>query len=190
MYNLAIFASGSGTNARNIAEYFSGHPEIRVALILSNKPDAYVLERARLLNIPTCIFDRRTFYETAEVLEVLKRYEIGLVILAGFLWLIPDYILKAYPSKVINIHPALLPKFGGKGKYGEKVHQAVIAAGEKQTGISIHYVNDFYDEGQIIFQDSFEILPGDTAESIAKRVHELEYRHFPRVIEEVILGRR
>jgi len=189
MHHLAIFASGSGTNAQNIAGYFAGHPDISVSLILSNKPDAYVLERAKQLGIPTHVFDRTTFYESEELLEVLKKYEIGHIILAGFLWLVPDYLLKVYPSKIINIHPALLPKFGGKGMYGEKVHQAVIAAGEKRTGISIHFVNNRYDEGQIILQDSFEILPGDTPESIAKRVHELEYRHFPRIIEEVVLGR-
>lgn len=186
MHKLAIFASGSGTNAQNIAEYFSGHPKIRVSLILSNRPDAYVLERAKKLNIPTYVFDRKTFYETETVLEILRKYEIGHLILAGFLWLIPDYLLRAYPERIINIHPALLPKFGGKGMYGDKVHQAVIAAGEKRTGISIHYVNARYDEGEIIFQESFEILPGDTPESIAKKVHELEYRHFPRVIEEVV----
>lgn len=190
MHNLAIFASGSGTNAQNIAEYFSSRPGIKVSLIVANKPEAYVLERAKWFNIPTYVFDRGTFYETEEVLEVLRKFEIGYIILAGFLWLVPQYLLKEYPSRIINIHPALLPKFGGKGMYGEKVHQAVISAGEKRTGISIHYVNDRYDEGEIIFQDSFAILPGDTPETIAKRVHELEYRHFPRVIEEVVLGRR
>jgi phosphoribosylglycinamide formyltransferase-1 len=190
MHHLAIFASGSGTNARNIAEYFRTDPEIRVALILANKPDAYVLERAKQLGIPAFVFDRKTFYECEAVLEILKKYEIGHIILAGFLWLVPDYLLRAFPSRIINIHPALLPKFGGKGMYGDKVHQAVIAAGEKRTGISIHYVNEHYDEGAIIFQDSFEIVPGDTPESIAKRVHELEYKHFPRVIGEIVLGKR
>ena len=186
MRHLAIFASGSGTNAQNIAEYFKGHADIRVSLILANKPDAYVLERAKNLDIPSIVFNRQEFYESERVLEILKEYRIDYIILAGFLWLVPDYLLKAYPSRIINIHPALLPKFGGKGMYGEKVHQAVIASGEKRTGISIHYVNQHYDEGQVIFQDSFEILPGDTPETIAKRVHELEYRHFPRVIEEVV----
>jgi phosphoribosylglycinamide formyltransferase-1 len=189
MHHLAIFASGSGTNARNIAEYFRSSPEIRVSLILANKPDAYVLERAKLLDIPTYVFDRKTFYESEAVLEILKKYEIGHIVLAGFLWLVPDYLLNHFPSRIINIHPALLPKFGGKGMYGEKVHQAVIAAGEKRTGISIHFLNEHYDEGAIIFQDSFEVLPGDTPESIAAKVHELEYRHFPRVIEEVVLGK-
>jgi len=186
MHHIAIFASGSGTNAQNIAEHFRDHPEIRIALILSNRPDAYVLERAVKLGIPTFVFDRSMFYESKELLETLNRYEIDFIVLAGFLWLVPQYLLKAYPSRMVNIHPALLPKFGGKGMYGDKVHQAVIDSGEKRTGISIHYVNEHYDEGAIIFQDSFEILPGDTPESIAHRVHELEYKHFPRVIEEVV----
>jgi phosphoribosylglycinamide formyltransferase-1 len=190
MHHLAIFASGSGTNARNIAEYFRSSPEIRVSLILANKPDAFVLERAKLLDIPTYVFDRKTFYESEAVLEILKKHEIGHIVLAGFLWLVPDYLLNHYPSRIINIHPALLPKFGGKGMYGEKVHQAVIAAGEKRTGISIHFVNEHYDEGAIIFQDSFEVLPGDTPESIASKVHELEYRYYPRVIEEIVMGKR
>lgn len=186
MHQIAIFASGSGTNAENIAEYFKWHPEIRITLILSNRPDAFVLERASRLGIPSYIFDRKEFYESEKVLNELKKHKIDFIVLAGFLWLIPDYLIKAYPGRIVNIHPALLPKFGGKGMYGDKVHQAVIAAGEKRTGISIHYVNDRYDEGAIIFQDSFEIVPGDTPESIAKRVHLLEYRHFPRVIEEVL----
>ena len=186
MHNIAIFASGSGTNAQNIAEYFKHHPGIRIALVLSNKPDAYVLQRAVKLGIPTFVFDRRLFYETEDVMEVLKRFEIDFIVLAGFLWLVPQYLLKAFPSRMVNIHPALLPKFGGKGMYGDKVHQAVIESGEKRSGISIHFVNDHYDEGEIIFQDSFDVLPGDTPESIAHRVHELEYKHFPRIIEEVV----
>ncbi len=189
MHHLAIFASGSGTNAQNIAEYFRGHPDIKVSLILANKPDAYVLKRAEKLGIPTVVFSREEFYKSEAVLERLRAFRVDFLILAGFLWLIPDYLLKAYPSGIINIHPALLPKYGGKGMYGEKVHQAVIQAGEKRTGISIHYVNEQYDSGQIIFQDSFEILPGDTAESIASKVHALEYLHFPKVIERVVMGR-
>jgi phosphoribosylglycinamide formyltransferase-1 len=186
MHRLAIFASGSGSNAQNIADYFKGSHEINVSLILANRPDAYVLERAKNLGIPYKLFNRTDFYETEIVLDLLKEYQIDYIILAGFLWLVPGYLLKAYPDRILNIHPALLPKFGGKGMYGEKVHQAVIEAGEKRTGISIHIVNEHYDSGQIVFQDSFEILPGDTPESIAKKVHELEYRHFPRVIEEVV----
>jgi len=186
MKNIAIFASGSGTNARNIAEYFSHHEDIRVSLILANKPDAYVLERAKLLGIPSVVFNRMDFYESDRVLEILYEHHIDYIILAGFLWFIPENILRAYPRRIINIHPALLPKHGGKGMYGDKVHQSVIQAGDKRTGISIHFVNDHYDEGEIIFQDSFEIQPDDTAESIAQKVHALEYKHFPRVIEEVV----
>ena len=186
MKNIAVFASGSGTNAQNIAEYFMATGDIRVSMILANKPDAFVLERAKNLGIPSLVFTRKEFYESEIILDNLRRNKIDFIVLAGFLWLIPDYLLKAFSRKIINIHPALLPKYGGKGMYGNKVHQAVIMSGDQQTGITIHYVNDHYDEGEIIFQDSFEIQPDDTAESIAQRVHKLEYKHFPRVIEETI----
>jgi phosphoribosylglycinamide formyltransferase-1 len=186
MKNIAVFASGSGTNAQNIAEYFMATGDIRVSLILTNRPDAFVLERAKNLGIPYLVFSRKEFYESEIILDILHRNKIDFIVLAGFLWLIPDYLLKAYSRKIINIHPALLPKYGGKGMYGDKVHQAVIESGDQQTGITIHYVNDHYDEGEIIFQDNFNILPEDTAESIAQRVHALEYKHFPRVIEEAI----
>ena len=186
MKNIAIFASGSGSNAQNIVEYFSLHPDIRVTLILSNKADAFVLERAGKLGIPSVVFTRRDFYESEIVLETLRKSQIEFIVLAGFLWFVPENILKAYPHKIVNIHPALLPKYGGKGMYGDKVHQAVIQAGDSSTGITIHYVNEHYDEGEIIFQESFEIQPEDTAESIAKKVHQLEYKHFPWIIEKVI----
>jgi phosphoribosylglycinamide formyltransferase-1 len=186
MKNIAVFASGSGTNAQNIAEYFMADQDICVALILSNKPDAYVLERAKKLNIPSVVFNRSDFYESEMILDTLHQNKIDFIVLAGFLWLIPDYLLKAYSGRMINIHPALLPKYGGKGMFGDKVHQAVIQSGDKQTGITIHYVNDHYDEGEIIFQDCINILPEDSAESIAKKVHALEYKHFPRVIKEII----
>jgi phosphoribosylglycinamide formyltransferase 1 len=186
MKNIAVFASGSGTNAQNIAEYFLSVSGIRVSMILSNNPHALVLERAKKLGIPALVFSRKEFYESEIILETLQKNKIDFIVLAGFLWLIPDYLLKAYSRKVINIHPALLPKYGGKGMYGDKVHQAVIQSGDQQTGITIHYVNDHYDEGETIFQDFFEIQPGDTAESIAQRVHALEYKHFPRVIEETV----
>jgi phosphoribosylglycinamide formyltransferase-1 len=147
-----------------------------------------VLERANRLGIPSVVFNRKDFYESGRILQILMEHHIDFIVLAGFLWFVPENLLKAYPRRIVNIHPALLPKYGGKGMYGEKVHQAVIASGDKKTGISIHYVNDHYDEGEIIFQDSFDIFPGDTAESIAQRVHALEYKHFPRVIQEVILS--
>lgn len=186
MKNIAIFASGSGTNAQQITEYMNSSGIARVVIILSNKPDAFVLERARKLGVPTLVFNRKDFYESGSILEALQDYQVDFIVLAGFLWFVPENILKAYPHRIINIHPALLPNHGGKGMYGDKVHQAVISSGDKKTGITIHYVNDHYDEGEIIFQDSFEIMPEDTPESIAKKVHELEYRHFPRTIENVI----
>ncbi|MFO7613692.1 MAG: phosphoribosylglycinamide formyltransferase [Bacteroidales bacterium] len=186
MHHIAIFASGSGSNAQQITEYFRSHPDIRVRLILSNNPDAYVLKRADNMGIPSYLFNREELYNSKTVLKVLQDHEISFIVLAGFLWLVPDYLLKAYSGRIVNIHPALLPKFGGKGMYGEKVHEAVIQSGEKRTGISIHFVNERYDEGEIIFQESFEIKPDDTPESIAERVHSLEYRHFPEVIESVI----
>jgi phosphoribosylglycinamide formyltransferase-1 len=187
MMQVAIFASGNGSNAQKIAEYFGDKPGARVTLILSNRPDAFVLERAAGLGIPARTFTRQEFYQSEKVLEILKEFGIGFVVLAGFLWLVPGYLLEAYPGRIVNIHPALLPKFGGKGMYGEKVHQAVIANKEKRTGITIHYVNEVYDAGQIIFQDSFPVLPEDTPESIASRVHALEYKHYPKIIEQEIM---
>jgi phosphoribosylglycinamide formyltransferase-1 len=190
MKNIAIFASGSGTNAQNIAEYFRDSDKARVSLILSNKNDAYVLERAKKLGIPTYVFNREDFYGSDKVLNLLNQYKTDLIVLAGFLWLIPSYLLAAYPNRIVNIHPALLPRHGGKGMYGDKVHQAVIASGDKKTGISIHYVNDHYDEGQVIFQEAFDVLETDTAESIAHKVHQLEYEHFPKVIEEMVANKK
>ncbi|MBN2214546.1 MAG: phosphoribosylglycinamide formyltransferase [Bacteroidales bacterium] len=183
---IAIFASGSGTNAENIALYFTGRNDISVACILSNKPGAYVLERAKKLDITTLVFNRQEFYETDRVLQFLKRESIGWIILAGFLWLIPEYLVDAYPGRIINIHPALLPKYGGKGMYGDKVHQAVIESGDKESGITIHYVNKEYDKGNIIFQARCRVELSDTPETLAAKVHKLEYAHFPAVIEKLI----
>jgi phosphoribosylglycinamide formyltransferase-1 len=186
--NIAIFASGSGTNAQRITEYFSNHPEISVSVILSNKPDAYVLIRAKKLNIPSVVFDRHTFYDTDEIFRLLKKNNIDLIVLAGFLWLIPEYLIQAYRGRIINIHPALLPKYGGKGMYGSRVHEAVIQSGDKESGISIHFVNEKYDAGDIIFQAKCNVLPGDTPDILAQRVHQLEYKHYPEVIEKIIKG--
>lgn len=186
MTNIAILASGNGSNAQRISEYFAGHPSVKVKLILCNKPDAYVLTRASMLGIPGMIFTRKSFYETNEVLEWLKQDEISFIVLAGFLWLIPKNILDAYQGRIVNIHPALLPKYGGKGMYGGKVHEAVIKARERESGISIHYVNEHYDEGDIIFQAKCPVIPADTPESLASRIHELEYQHYPRVIEGIV----
>jgi phosphoribosylglycinamide formyltransferase 1 len=183
---IVILASGSGTNAGAIARYFENRSDVQVALILSNRKDAYVLERARNLNIPSLCFSRADFYETGLVLNRLKSEEPALIILAGFLWLLPGNIIQNFPNRIINIHPALLPKYGGKGMYGAKVHEAVLAAGEKESGISIHYVNEQYDEGDIIFQARCPVLPDDTPETLALRIHALEHRHYPEVIEKLL----
>jgi len=186
MKNIAIFASGSGSNAENIIQYFRTAVDARVGMVLCNKPGAGVLERAKRLDIETCIFNREQFYETDELVNMLIERGTDLIVLAGFLWLVPAGLLSAFEGRVINIHPALLPKFGGKGMYGAKVHEAVIAAGEKESGITIHYVNAHYDEGDAIFQARCTIEKGETAESLAAKIHELEYRHFPVVIRELL----
>lgn len=183
MKHIAIFASGSGTNAENIIRYFQKHTSIRVAIVLSNKKDAYVIERARRLDIPVYVFDREVFYKTDAILDVLRENKTDLVVLAGFLWLVPENILKQYANRIINIHPALLPKYGGKGFYGMAVHEAVIRSGDKESGISIHYVNEKYDAGQVIFQVRCPVERGDTPETLAQKVHRLEYEWFPKVIE-------
>ena len=186
MKNIAIFASGSGTNAERIARHFENSTTVCVKLILTNNPKAGVLERAEKLNIVTVIFDRNTFYYSDEIVETLKENQIGLVVLAGFLWLVPSNILKLYANRIVNIHPALLPKFGGKGMYGHHVHEAVLAAGEPKSGITIHLVNEKYDEGRIIFQAEVPVEPDDTPDSLADKIHQLEHRHFPPVIEKLI----
>lgn len=183
MVNLAVFASGSGTNAENLALYFDKHPKIRITLILSNRPDAFVLQRAKQLNIPALSFSKEDFYHSDKLLHLLSTYRIEGIVLAGFLWLIPDNLLKAFPLRIINIHPALLPRYGGKGMYGKHVHEAVVANGEKETGISIHLVDSEYDHGKILFQAQCPVLPDDTPETVAAKVHELESRHFPVEVE-------
>jgi phosphoribosylglycinamide formyltransferase 1 len=188
MIKLAILASGSGSNAENIARYFQNHPKIEVSLILSNKKDAFVLERAKNLQIPAFTFNRHEFYETNEVLNLLTQFQVDWIILAGFLWLIPDNLIEKYNNRMVNIHPALLPKYGGKGMYGEKVHQAVVENRETESGITIHKVNQHYDEGQVVFQAKCKVEPNDNAEQVAAKVHVLEYQHFPKVIEKLVLG--
>ena len=187
---IAIFASGSGTNAERIMEHFRDHPSIRVALVLTNNPSAGVLERAGRFGVPAYVFDREQFTKTDEVLGVLKQYGVTMVVLAGFLWLVPANILRAYEGRILNIHPALLPRFGGKGMYGARVHEAVIAAGETESGITIHRVNERYDEGAIIFQGRCRVMEGDTPDTLAGRIHELEYRYYAEVIENAILSGR
>jgi len=186
MRNIAILASGSGTNAENIIKYFSTRNNAKVTLVLSNKREAYVLQRAAKLKVKSVFFDRDEFYDGQKVLDYLLGSNIDLIVLAGFLWLIPENILKEFAGRVINIHPALLPGYGGKGMYGGKVHAAVIANHETESGITIHYVNRNYDEGDIIFQARCKVDDSDTAETLASKVHTLEYEYFPKVIEEVI----
>jgi phosphoribosylglycinamide formyltransferase 1 len=186
---LAIFASGSGTNAEAIMNHFQQHSSAKVVLLLSNNPEAFALERAKKFNVPTKVFTRQQWKESEIVLEWLAQKEVTHVILAGFLWLVPQYLIQAYPDKIINIHPALLPKFGGKGMYGMKVHESVKSTGEKETGITIHVVNQHYDEGEILFQSKCSVDESDTPATIAQKVHELEYAHFPGVIEKWIAKR-
>lgn len=187
MKKLALFASGNGTNVQRIADYFSDNENIRIQLIVCNNAQAYVLERAKKLGIASCLIDKKEiFYHTDTVLQVLQKHQIDFIVLAGFLWLIPTSIIEAYPNKIINIHPALLPKYGGKGMYGMHVHRAVVANKESESGITIHYVNPCYDEGEIIFQAKCAVTSDDTAESVAQKVHGLEYEHFPKVLEKEI----
>jgi phosphoribosylglycinamide formyltransferase-1 len=183
MINVAIFASGSGSNAENIIRSLANHPHIRIVAVISDRPDAGVHRRARSLGVPSFVFTRAEFELGLPVIAKLRELYVGFIVLAGFLRKISNTILDAYPNQIINIHPALLPKHGGKGMYGMNVHQAVIDAGDKESGITIHYINDEYDAGDIIFRASCPVLPGDTPEQLAKRIHLLEYEHYPRVIE-------
>ena len=184
---LALLASGNGTNAEAIMSHFRRHPDIAVVLLLSNNPNAFALERARRIDVPTGVFNRQEFRD-GSILRLLQEAEATHIVLAGFLWLVPADLLAAYRDRIINIHPALLPRYGGKGMYGSKVHEAVKAAGERLTGITIHMVNEHYDEGQILFQASCAVSPTDSPESIAAKVHVLEYQHYPPVIEKWSLG--
>jgi phosphoribosylglycinamide formyltransferase-1 len=186
MKKIAIFASGSGTNAENIMQYFEAKKSVQVCRIYSNKQDAYVLTRARKFNVPTLTFNRNEFLHSDKVLDQLIKDNTDLIVLAGFLWLVPKNILENYTHRIINIHPALLPNYGGKGMYGRFVHEAVIHAGDRESGISIHYVNDRYDEGEIIFQARCRVTEEDTPESLAAKIHVLEYEHYPRIIEDII----
>lgn len=183
---IAVFASGSGTNAEAIFRYFQNHPSIGVVLLLGNNPNAFALERAKKFNVPFRIFTKEQFRNSNEVLNWLREYKVTHIVLAGFLWLVPKNLLQAFSDRIINIHPALLPKFGGKGMYGMKVHEQVKTASEKETGITIHLVNDQYDAGKIVFQAKCPVDPEDTPEEIAANVHKLEQTHFPRVIEKWI----
>jgi phosphoribosylglycinamide formyltransferase 1 len=186
MRQLAIFASGTGSNARRIMEHFAGLPDLRVALVVSNRKDAGVLDIARNHGIPTCLLQRQEFYQSDRLVGVLKEHRVDFIALAGFLWLVPPYLVQAYPARIVNIHPALLPKYGGKGMYGHHVHEAVKAAGDLESGITIHYVNEQYDDGDIVFQATCPLEPADTPDTIAGKVLALEHQHFPRVIAELM----
>ena len=187
MKNIAIFASGSGTNAENIIKYFSTRNTAKVRLVMSNKRNALVLTRAESLGITAIFFDRSDFYDSGFVLSRLISDEIDFIVLAGFLWLVPENILEKYRGRIVNIHPALLPGYGGKGMYGDVVHRAVISNREIESGITIHYVDKHYDKGDIIFQKRCTVDPSDTPESLAQKIHALEYGCFPEVIEKVIM---
>ena len=186
MTNIAIFASGSGTNAENIIEYFSTKNIAKVSLVLSNKRNALVLKRAERHNVSTIFFERDDFYVSGRVLDRLLKHKIEFIVLAGFLWLVPPGIIERYHNRIINIHPALLPHYGGKGMYGEAVHKAVIRNRDAESGITIHYVNEHYDEGDVILQVRCRVDPSDTPDSLAKKIHALEYQYFPGVIEELV----
>jgi phosphoribosylglycinamide formyltransferase-1 len=183
---IAIFASGSGSNAQKLMEHFKHSNEVEIALVLTNNPDAYVLQRADNFEIPSHIFDRHEFYQTDNITDLLKNLDIDLIVLAGFLWLIPKNLLQEYPGRIINIHPAILPKYGGKGMYGDYVHHAVLASGDAEGGITIHYVNENYDEGEYIYQAKYRIDKGDSLEMIKFKGQQLEHLHFPRIVEGIL----
>lgn len=183
---IAIFASGSGSNAQKIMEHFKKHTDAEVAIVLTNNPEAYVLQRADNFEIPTHIFDKHEFYETDDVVDLLKNLNIDLLVLAGFLWLVPDTLLANYPKRILNIHPALLPKYGGKGMYGDRVHKEVLASGDEESGISIHYVNEEFDSGEIIYQARFKIEKNDDLELVKFKGQQLEHQYFPKIIEQVL----
>ena len=210
MKKIAVFASGAGSNAAKIIEHFTSPPELRsqpssnsvalhsvergattipkveVALIVCNNPEAGVLKIAEKENIPALIIEKEIFFRGNAYIKELKKKKIDLIVLAGFLWKIPESLIKAFPNKIMNIHPALLPKYGGKGMYGKAVHEAVIASKERDSGITVHFVDELYDHGKIIFQAKCPVLDNDTADTLAQRIHELEHEHYPRVIEEIL----
>lgn len=183
---IAIFASGSGSNAQKLMEHFMDRTDVEIALVLTNNPDAFVLQRADNFEIPSHVFTRDEFYHSDSIINMLKNLDIDLIVLAGFLWLIPKNLLAAYPGRIINIHPALLPKYGGKGMYGDHVHNAILQAGELEGGITIHYVDENYDEGEYIYQARYKIDPTDNLELIKFKGQQLEHQHFPRVVDSIL----
>ncbi len=183
--NIAIFASGQGTNAANIIDYFK-NTKFKVRVILTNNPNAGVVNIAKDNSIPIIVFNKKLFEDAEKFLKILQAYNLDLLVLAGFLWLIPPFLIKKYKNRIINIHPALLPRYGGKGMYGMRVHEAVKSSGDTKTGITIHFVNENYDEGNIIFQKEIDIDSSDSPEDIAQNIHKLEYKYFPMVIEKIL----
>ncbi len=184
--NIAIFASGSGSNCENLIRYFADSESVNCALVVSNKPDAYALTRAERLGVPTAVTPKADLHNPDVMMPLLRRYDIGFIVLAGWLPLIPDFLIEAYPRHIINIHPALLPKYGGKGMWGHHVHEAVKAAGERETGMTVHWVTPVCDAGEIIAQFRVSLSPDDTVEDIAEKEHQLEMEHFPKVVETII----
>jgi phosphoribosylglycinamide formyltransferase 1 len=183
---LVLLASGSGSNAENIINYFSDSKDVKVSLIISNRADAYVHQRAEHLGVPSVTMSKAELSDASALLRVLREYRIDFIVLAGFLLKVPNGLMEAFPNRIVNIHPALLPKFGGKGMYGERVHQAVVEAGEKQSGITIHFVNENYDDGTIIYQATCPVLPADTPADVASKVHALEYQYYPVVLDRIL----
>ncbi|UBZ08037.1 phosphoribosylglycinamide formyltransferase [Salegentibacter mishustinae] len=183
---IVVFASGSGTNAENIIKFFKKSSNTSVVAVFSNKRSAKVLKRAHDLNVKALYFDKDALYNSYDVLHILEDINPDLIVLAGFMWIFPEDILKKFPGKIVNIHPALLPKYGGKGMYGMRVHETIIKNKEKESGISIHFVNENYDEGEIIFQAKTDISEEDTPESLAEKIHKLEYKHFPEIIQQLL----
>ena len=186
MINIAIFVSGSGTNCENLIKYFADSERVNCALVVSNKPDAYALVRAEKLGVPTAVAPKPELNDPQVMMPLLQKYNIQFIVLAGFLPLVPNFLVDAFPRKIINIHPALLPKYGGKGMWGHHVHEAVKAAGETETGMTVHYVTPVCDSGEIIAQYQVALSPEDTADDIAEKEHLLEMEHFPRIVEQVI----
>ncbi|MBC6111195.1 phosphoribosylglycinamide formyltransferase [Pedobacter fastidiosus] len=183
---IAIFASGSGSNAQKLMEHFKRSNDIEISLVLTNNSDAYVLQRADNFEIPSHIFDKHELYKTDNIIDLLKNLDIDFIVLAGFLWLVPQNLIAAYPGRIINIHPAILPKFGGKGMYGDHVHNAVMASGDNEGGITIHYVDENYDEGEYIYQAKYKIDKNDNLEMVKFKGQQLEHLHYPRIIEGIV----
>ncbi|MFO7923116.1 MAG: phosphoribosylglycinamide formyltransferase [Bacteroidales bacterium] len=188
MINIAVFASGSGTNFQALVDYFSGNKYIEIKLLLCNRPGAAVLSRAEKAGIDNYVFTRQELERSTKVKDILKKYNIHFIVLAGFLLMIPKDIIKAWPDRIVNIHPALLPKYGGKGMYGMNVHEAVISSGDRFSGITIHMVNEEYDRGSIVSQHTCEVKEDDTPESLAGRIHKLEHHWYPRIIEKLLVA--